>query len=210
MNYSFEYIDIILLAMIAGFIFLRLRGILGRRTGREESFGSQLFGRELAKKKSQKDEAKVGLDKFDDDAKDQFVEWAKIAYEKIIVAFAKGEKNILKPLLGKKIYKNFSDEIDKRNKENLKSELTFVGVKSAKIKNFEKKDNIYIFTVNIISEIIACKKDKNNKIVEGNPDIIKTANDVWKFSKNMWSTNPNWYLIETQVWFEKKTYIGRS
>ena len=110
-----------------------------------------------------------------------------------------GEKNILKPLLGKKIYKNFSDEIDKRNKENLKSELTFVGVKSAKIKNFEKKDNIYIFTVNFISEIITCKKDKNNKIVEGNPDIIKTANDVWKFSKNMWSTNPNWYLIETQV-----------
>ena len=209
MNYSFEYIDIILLAMIAGFIFLRLRGILGRRTGREESFGSQ-FGRELAKKKSQKDEVKVGLDKFDDDAKDQFIEGAKIAYEKIIVAFAKGEKNILKPLLGKKIYKNFSDEIDKRNKENLKSELTFVGVKSAKIKNFEKKDNIYIFTVNFISEIITCKKDKNNKIVEGNSDIIKTANDVWKFSKNMWSTNPNWYLIETQVWFEKKTYIGRS
>ena len=198
MNYSFEYIDIILLAMIAGFIFLRLRGILGRRTGREESFGSQ-FGRELAKKKSQKDEAKVGLDKFDDDAKDQFIEGAKIANEKIIVAFSKGEKNILKPLLGKKIYKNFSDEIDKRNKENLKSELTFVGVKSAKIKNFEKKDNIYIFTVNFISEIITCKKDKNNKIVEGNPDIIKTANDVWKFSKNMWSTNPNWYLIETQV-----------
>ena len=72
MNYSFEYIDIILLAMIAGFIFLRLRGILGRRTGREESFGSQ-FGRELAKKKSQKDEAKVGLDKFDDDAKDHIL-----------------------------------------------------------------------------------------------------------------------------------------
>ena len=198
MNYSFEYIDIILLALIAGFIFLRLRGILGRRTGHEKSFGGQ-FNKNLTKKKFQKDEVKVGLDKFDDDAKDQFIEGAKIAYEKIIVAFAKGEKNILKPLLGKKIYKNFSDEIDKRNKENLKAELTFVGVKSAEIKNFEKKDNIYIFTVNFISEIITYKKDKNNKIIEGNPDIIKTANDVWKFSKNMWSRNPNWYLIETQV-----------
>ena len=143
MNYSFEYIDIILLAMIAGFIFLRLRGILGRRTGREESFGSQ-FGRELAKKKSQKDEIKIGLDKFDDDAKDQFIEGAKIAYEKIIVAFAKGEKNILKPLLGKKMYKNFSDEIDKRNKENLKSELTFIGVKSAEIKILKNRI-IFIF-----------------------------------------------------------------
>ena len=58
MNYSFEYIDIILLAMIAGFIFLRLRGILGRRTGREESFGSQ-FGRELAKKNLKKMKQKL-------------------------------------------------------------------------------------------------------------------------------------------------------
>ena len=123
----------------------------------------------------------------------------KIAYEKITTAFAKGEKNTLKPLLSVNVYKSFSDEIDKRNKENLKTELTFVGVKSAEIKNFEKKDNIYIFTVNFISEIITCKKDKNNKIIEGNPDVIKTAKDVWKFSKNMWSRNPNWYLTETQV-----------
>ena len=74
-----------------------------------------------------------------------------------------------------------------------------MGVKSSKIQNFEKKDNIYIFTVNFVSEIITCKKDKNNKVIEGNPDIIKTVNDVWKFSKNMWSSNPNWYLVETQV-----------
>jgi len=105
----------------------------------------------------------------------------------------------LKPLLNKEIYRNFSDEIDHRKKENLKSELTFVGVKSAEIKNFEKKDNNYTFTVNFVSEIITFKKDKNNKVIEGSPDIIKTVNDVWKFSKNMWSSNPNWYLVETQV-----------
>jgi len=198
MNYNFEYIDIILLAMIAGFIFLRLRGILGRRTGHEKSLNGQL-NKELFKKKFQKDEIKADFDKFDNAAKDQFIEGAKIAYEKITIAFAKGEKNTLKPLLSANIYKSFSDEIDKRNKENLKTELTFVGVKSAEIKNFEKKDNIYIFTVNFISEIITCKKDKNNKIIEGNPNVIKTAKDVWKFSKNMWSRNPNWYLTETQV-----------
>ena len=65
--------------------------------------------------------------------------------------------------------------IDLRKKENSKSELTFVGVKSAEIKNFEKKDNIYIFTVNFISEIITCKKDKNNEVIEGNPDILINA-----------------------------------
>ena len=137
--------------------------------------------------------------KLDDAAKEQFIKGAKAAYETIITSFAKGDKKALKPLLNKKIFQNFSDEIDHRKKENLKSELTFVGVKSAEIKNFEKKDNIYIFTVNFVSEIITCKKYKNINVIEGNPDIIKTVKDVWKFSKNMWSSNPNWYLVETQV-----------
>ena len=76
MNYNFEYIDIILLAMIAGFIFLRLKGILGRRTGHEKSLDGQL-NKELFKKKFQKDEIKADFDKFDDAAKDQFIEGAK-------------------------------------------------------------------------------------------------------------------------------------
>ena len=195
MNYSFEYIDIILLAMIAGFIFLRLRGILGKRTG---------FGEKLStdfKQKFQKETIDKNLKNqtFDESAKQEFLNGAKAAYEMIVTSFAKGDKNVLKPLLNKEIYQNFSDEINNRKKENIKSELTFVGVKSAKIKNFEKKDNIYTFTVDFVSEIIACKKDKNNKVIEGNPDIIKTVNDIWKFSKNMWSNNPNWYLVETQA-----------
>ena len=195
MNYSFEYIDIILLAMIAGFIFLRLRGILGKRTDFHEKLSTDF------KQKFKKETIKKNLESqtFDDSAKQKFLNGAKEAYEMIVTSFAKGDKNVLKPLLNKEIYQNFSDEIDNRKKENIKSELTFVGVKSAKIKNFEKKDNIYTFTVDFVSEIITCKKDKNNEVIEGNPDIIKTVNDVWKFSKNIWSSNPNWYLVETQV-----------
>ena len=195
MNYSFEYIDIILLAMIAGFIFLRLRGILGKRTDFHEKLSTdfkQKFQKETIKKNPENQT-------FDDSAKQKFLNGAKAAYEMIVTSFAKGDKNVLKPLLNKEMYKNFSDEIDNRKKENIKSELTFVGVKSAKIKNFEKKDNIYTFTVDFVSEIITCKKDKNNKVIEGNPDIIKIVNDIWKFSKNMWSNNPNWYLVETKA-----------
>ena len=195
MNYSFEYIDIILLAMIAGFIFLRLRGILGKRTGFSEKLSTD-FKQEIQKETTNKN---LENQTFDDSAKLEFLNGAKAAYEMIVTSFAKGNKNVLKPLLNKEIYKNFSDEIDNRKKENIKSELTFVGVKSAKIKNFEKKDNIYTFTVDFVSEIITCKKDKNNKVIEGNPDIIKIVNDIWKFSKNMWSNNPNWYLVETQA-----------
>ena len=199
MNSSFEYLDIILLAIIAGFIILRLRGILGRRTGHEKKDFGDLFGKKVTQSGSEKKVVNLSSSKLDDATKEQFIKGAKAAYEMIITSFAKGDKKTLKPLLNKEIYKNFSDEIDHRKKENLKSELTFVGVKSAEIKNFEKKDNIYTFTVNFVSEIITCKKDKNNKVVEGNPDIIKTVKDVWKFSKNMWSSNPNWYLIETQL-----------
>ena len=199
MNSSFEYLDIILLAIIAGFIILRLRGILGRRTGHEKKDFGDFFGKKVTQSGSEKKVVNLSSGNLDNAAKEQFIKGAKAAYEMIITSFAKGDKKTLKPLLDKEIYQNFSDEIDYRKKENVKSELTFVGVKSAEIKNFEKNDNVYTFTVNFVSEIITCKKDKNNKIIEGNPDIIKTVNDVWKFSKNMWSNNPNWYLVETKV-----------
>ena len=199
MNSSFEYLDIILLAIIAGFIILRLRGILGRRTGHEKKDFGDLFGKKVTQSGSEKKVVNLSTSKLDNAAKEQFINGAKKAYEMIIISFAEGDKKALKPLLNKKIFQNFSDEIDHRKKENLKSELTFVGVKSAEIKNFEKKDNNYTFTVNFVSEIITCKKDKNNNVIEGSPDIVKTVKDVWKFSKNMWSSNPNWYLVETQV-----------
>ena len=199
MNSSFEYLDIILLAIIAGFIILRLREILGRRTGHEKKDFGDLFGKKISQSGSEKKVVNLNSGKLDNAAKEQFIKGAKKAYEMIITSFAQGDKKALKLLLDKKIFQNFSDEIDYRRKENLKSELTFVGVKSAEIENFEKKDNNYTFTVDFVSEIITCKKDKNNNVIEGNPDIIKTVKDVWKFSKNMWSSNPNWYLVETQI-----------
>jgi len=199
MDNSFEYLDIIILALIAGFIILRLRTILGRRTGHEKKIFNNRSSKRATQKNTERKVVNLSSSKLDDAAKEQFIKGAKAAYEMIITSFAKGDKKTLKPLLNKEIYQNFSDEIDYRKKENVKSELTFVGVKSAEIKNFEKNDNVYTFTVNFVSEIITCKKDKNNKIIDGSPDIIKTVNDVWKFSKNMWSNSPNWYLVETQI-----------
>jgi len=133
----------------------------------------------------------------DEEAKKQFLKGADIAYEQIITSFAKGDKRLLKNLLGKGLFDDFSEVIDERNKKDLRYETTFIGIKSSKILEFKKIENIYKVTVNFVSEIITCVKDKNNKIIEGNPDTIKTVNDVWKFSKNMWSQNPTWYLVET-------------
>ena len=99
--------------------------------------------------------------------------------------------------MGKGLFNDFAEVIDERKEKKLRYETTFIGVKSSKVLEFKKIENIYKVTVNFVSEIITCVKDKNNQIVEGNPDIIKTVNDVWKFSKNMWSQDPTWYLVET-------------
>ena len=94
------------------------------------------------------------------------------------------------------MFARFSEVIDERKSKQIKSETTFIGIKSAKVSEFKKIENIYKVTVNFVSEIITCVKDKDNKVIEGNPDEIKTVNDIWKFSKNMWSQDPTWYLVE--------------
>jgi len=197
MSNQFGFIDIILLAMFAGFIILRLRNILGRKTGHQGKPINRYFpkGMEVLKDIENNEAIKTG--NVDDEAKKQFLKGADVAYEQIITSFATGDKKSLKGLLGKELFNNFSEIIDERQKKQLKYETTFIGIKSSKILEFKKIENIYKVTVNFVSEIITCVKDKNNQVIEGNPDMIKTANDVWKFSKNMWSQDPTWYLVET-------------
>ena len=197
MSSQFGFIDIILLAMFAGFIILRLRNILGRKTGHQGKPTNRYFPRGMEVLKDIENNEAIREGNVDEEAKKHFLKGANIAYEQIITSFAKGDKKALKSLLGKDLFVDFSEVIDERNKKQLKYETTFIGLKSSKILEFKKIENIYKVTVNFVSEIITCVKDKNNKIVEGNPDTIKTANDVWKFSKNMWSQDPTWFLVDT-------------
>ena len=197
MSNQFGFIDIILLAMFAGFIILRLRNILGRKTGHQGKLTNRQFakGMEILKDIENNEAIKTG--NIDEEAKKQFLKGAEIAYEEIITSFAKGDKKSLKNLVEKNMFNRFAEVIDERKSKQLKYETTFIGLKSSKILEFKKIENIYRVTVNFVSEIITCVKDKNNKIIEGNPDTIKTVNDVWKFSKNMWSQDPTWYLVDT-------------
>jgi len=197
MGNQFGFIDIILLAMFAGFIILRLRNILGRKTGHQGKPVSRYFPKGMEVLKDIENNEAIKSGNVDEETKKQFLKGADIAYERIITSFAKGDKRSLKTLLGKVLFNDFVKVIDERKQKNLKYETTFIGIKSSKILEFKKIENIYKVTVNFVSEIITCVKDKNNKVIEGNPDTIKTVNDVWKFSKNMWSQDPTWYLVET-------------
>ena len=197
MSNSFGYLDIILLAMIAGFIILRLRNILGRKTGHEEKVFTDFNEKKFEKFKEgikQKQENKNT--EFDPSQRKQFLKGAEIAYENIITAFSKGDKKSLNTLLTKNMSDNFTSAIEERNSKKIKSELTFVGVKSSTIEKFEKTAEALFFTVKFVSEIISVKKDINNKVIEGDPDKIKTVIDHWKFTKKISSSSPNWYLAE--------------
>ncbi len=195
MNYSFEYIDIILLAMIAGFIFLRLRGILGKKTGFEENISTS-FAHEADPKKNEK---KIDLENFDENAKKEFLTGAKIAYETIITNFAKGDLKSIKSLIDVKIFEQFNNVIEDRVSKGLVSDTTFIGINSAKIKEHRENNNVFEVTVDFVSEIISCIRDKDKKIISGDPKKIKKVYDTWKFSRDIRSSNPNWSLIETQT-----------
>jgi predicted lipid-binding transport protein (Tim44 family) len=94
------------------------------------------------------------------------------------------------------MFSNFSDAIKLRNKEGVKSEFTFIGVKESSLENYEKiKDNLFA-TVKFVAEVISVKKDKEDKILEGNPDKIKFVTDSWKFSGNIKQKDLNWSLSE--------------
>ena len=197
MSGNFGYLDIILLAMIAGFIILRLRNILGRKTGHQEKVFTNFSDKKFEKFKEEINQRnKQKTEDFDPTQKKQFLKGAEVAYETIITAFAKGDKNSLKSLLTKGMADNFNSAIEDRNSKKLKSELTFVGIKSSTIEKFKKTAGALFFTVKFVSEIISVKKDIDNKIIEGDPDKIKTVIDHWKFTKKISSSNPNWYLAE--------------
>ncbi len=198
MSSNFGYIDIILLAMIAGFIILRLRNILGRKTGHEDkiypSFSDKKF--EEFKKVNEVKFKKSNVDDLADEEKVKFLKGAQIAYESIITSFAKGNKKNLKTLLTSSMNSSFEQAIADRDSQGIKSELTFIGMKNSNLEKYEKINNKIFATVKFVSEIISVKKDKDDKVIEGNPDRIKTVTDYWKFTKEVTSNSPNWYLAE--------------
>ena len=195
MSYSFEYIDIILLAMIAGFIFLRLRGILGRKTGFDGKISTQ-FEKEIQKTNIS---LKPINESFDEEKQKEFLKGAEIAYETIITDFSDSDNKLIasKPLLSKKVYEQFKEALIDREEKGNFAEITFIGIKSAVIKTHKKVENSLEVTVDFVSEIITCIKDKDKKIISGDAEKIKTVYDTWVFSKDIKSLNPNWLLIDT-------------
>ena len=195
MSNSFGYIDIILLGMIAGFIILRLRSILGRKTGHESKIYPNFVEKKFSIPKNDIKPVKQNLEILEGNNKKQFLKGAEIAYETILTSFAKGDLKKLKSLLTASMNTNFSGAIDTRNKEKITSEFTFIGIKESSVEKYEKIKDDLSATVKFVAEVISVKK-KDDKIIEGNPDKIKFVTDIWKFTRNIKNKSPNWYLSE--------------
>ncbi len=196
MSSNFGYIDIILLGMIAGFIILRLRSILGRKTGHEPKIYPNFPEKKFNVPNNDVKKFKQNHETLEGKEKEDFLKGAEIAYETILTAFAEGDNKKLKSLLTSEMADSFEQAIAARNKENIKSEFTFIGIKESSVEKYEKIKNELFASVKFVSEVISVKKDKDEKIIEGNPDRIKQVTDHWKFSKNILKKGPNWYLSE--------------
>jgi len=182
--------------MIAGFIFLRLRGILGKRTGfdgKSAPHFDEILKNVNIEKKIKSNET------FDDVAQKEFLKGAKIAYETIITDFSDNDNKLTtsKPLLSKKILDQFNSALLERNQKQHSAEITFIGVESAIIKEHKQIDKMLEVTVDFVAEIITCIRDKDKKIISGDPEKVKKIYDTWVFSRNINSKNPNWQLVDT-------------
>ncbi len=127
-----------------------------------------------------------------------FVDGAKTAYEMIVVAFAEGDRKMLKSLLSKEVYDGFLSAIKEREQRGESVKSTFVGIDKADIVQAEMKGSEAHVTMRIVSQLITATYDKGGSVIDGDPESVGEVNDVWTFARDTRSRDPNWKLIATE------------
>ncbi|MSO53540.1 MAG: Tim44 domain-containing protein [Rhodospirillales bacterium] len=211
MGDGFQFIDLIFFAMVAAFLVLRLRGVLGRRTGTKTGHTDPFKSRPAepapvtdAKPARAKAESpleatltEIGIadPKFD---KKEFLSGARMAFEMILGAFAGGDRAALKPMLSPEVYSNFSQVISDREKAGNKLDQTIVATKAADIADASLDGSTAQITVKFTSEQINALRDSAGTVIEGDAKTPTTVVDFWIFARDTRSRDPNWTLIGTQ------------
>ena len=219
---GFQYLDIIFFAMVAGFLILRLRSVLGRRTGEEkpERWRRPQPGAG-APGETRPNPARIGaptpapaptaemagtpLDagltqiRLADPSFDPatFVQGARAAFEMIVGAFAQGDTAALRPLLNDEVYDQFSAAIRERLQRKHTHETTLIAIKSAELVEARMEGRDATVTVKFVTEQVNVTRDEAGGVIEGDPNRVATVTDLWTFSRNTRSSNPNWLLVAT-------------
>ena len=202
MSEAFQYIDILILAIIAGIVLLRLRSVLGRRTGHEKTDKTS-YNYETPQQSSEEKvvtiEPKVASSLREDGwfDKDDFLRGASNAYETIVTNFENGNKDALKPLLSNEVLNSFTSVIDERNSKNETVEFNFIGIEKSEIVHKDLKKNPMEVTVRFISEMITCIKNSKDEVISGSLNQVQKITDVWTFEKIKDKKTSNWLLTAT-------------
>jgi len=202
MNEAIQYMDIIFLAVVAGIVLLRLRSVLGKRTGSEKK-DPNLYSYDqpvnqspdITKPKKVTKQTK-NSQWFDND---DFVNGAKGAYETILTNFENGNTKELKPLLVDDVFKSFTDVINQRKKNDEQVEFSFIGIQSAEIIYKDLNTIPMEVTVRFVSEMITCIKNNKDEVISGSLNQIQKITDVWTFAKHKNKKNSNWLLQTTSA-----------
>lgn len=218
---SGEMLELLILMALAGVVLYRLKSVIGTRTGHE---GSPDYAKRQqdAANEARGPVAVPDPDQFDDvvpqpvpegsqaaleailkvepdfDVRD-FAQGARGAYEMILMAYEEGDRSTLQALLAPDVFKAFEGGITQREEQGLRVEARFIGVREAEVEEvaFEPEANIADVTVRFVGELITAVYDVENRVVEGDPNEIRRQSDVWTFSREMGSTDPNWLLTGT-------------
>jgi predicted lipid-binding transport protein (Tim44 family) len=214
-----QYFDIILFAMVAGFLVLRLRSVLGRRTGNERR--RDLFVRRTrpAPEKAPPliepspgtaadaaaaplaDAVAEGLNQIHraDPSFDpaQFLEGTRIAFEMIVTAFANADKAGLRPLLSDEVFQQFVTAIDERTAAKETLETRILRLESADIVEAELLGRNAQVTAKLTSQQINVTRAMDGSIVDGDPQHPTEKTDYWSFARDTRSADPNWVLVAT-------------
>ena len=202
MSEAFQYIDILILAIIAGIVLLRLRSVLGRRTGHEKTDKTSYNYETPQTSKEEKVipiEPKTSSSAREDGwfNNDDFLRGAANAYETIVTNFENGNKDALKPLLSDDVLNSFSSVIDERNSKNETVEFNFIGIEKSEIVHKDLKKNPMEVTVRFISEMITCIKNSKDEVISGSLNQVQKITDVWTFEKIKDKKSSNWLLSAT-------------
>lgn len=206
MSGGIPFMDILIFAIIAVFLGLRLRSVLGKRSGFEQDFNNQDSTDQQEPMTSAGDHRPAdgsGIDAVKNadasfDAED-FLGGAREAYSMILSAFAEGDTDTLKPLLGYEMQASFAEAIRQRDKAGETLSITLAEMENAEIADAEVKDGIVSLTVVFTSRQIRVLKAEDGSILDGDTETEETLTDRWVFERDISSRDPNWLLVETET-----------
>ena len=223
MGEGFPFLDVVLFAMVAAFIVLRLRGVLGRRpdnsgpgqglTSRRENSEENVIS---LPDKEQENPSQETQESLSDEEKavlaglteirladrnfdpDEFLQGSKAAYEMVVTAYAVADDSVLSQLLSNDVYENFTGAIQDRMEQGHTLETTLIAIRSADIMEARVVVETSEVTVRFVADVVNVTRTEDGNIVSGDPDTAQEVTDFWTFSRHAGSADPNWQLVETR------------